>query len=244
MSNKDEIIKEIESLVKAGSKLLAVDFDKADALGSRVKYEDWYSQSLRVIEQIVPNRRDDFVSAYRQPKRKSISHETYSITDYLNGTRIMKYDGTESIPHSTIYSNLMLMQISILKSAISVADSKIRDINATLEAELFDDHLDAAKTLLKNKFVRCSGAVAGVVLENHLKSICISHNQLLKKANPSIADYNNALKDTVYDTPTWRLIERLGDIRNLCVHSKDREPTADEVSDLIKGTEKVIKEVF
>jgi hypothetical protein len=33
----------------------------------------------------------------------------------------------------------------------------------------------------------------------------------------------------------------LGDIRNLCGHDKHREPTADEVEELIEGTERILK---
>ena len=35
-----------------------------------------------------------------------------------------------------------------------------------------------------------------------------------------------------------------GDIRNLCDHHKDREPTQQEVEDLIKGVEKITKTLF
>ena len=66
----------------------------------------------------------------------------------------------------------------------------------------------------------------------------------MKKKNPTIADFNDALKDNAYDVVEWRRIQRLGDIRNLCDHSKDREPTKDEVEELISGTERTIKTVF
>ena len=62
---------------------------------------------------------------------------------------------------------------------------------------------------------------------------------------PTISDFNDALKDNgTLDTPTWRQIQRLGDIRNLCSHSKEREPTKDEVSELIAGVEKFTKTLF
>jgi hypothetical protein len=55
---------------------------------------------------------------------------------------------------------------------------------------------------------------------------------------------NEELKShAAYDVPMWRLIQRLADIRNLCGHSKDREPTRSEVDDLIAGVEKVTKEL-
>ena len=60
----------------------------------------------------------------------------------------------------------------------------------------------------------------------------------------SIADFNDAFKDNVYDTVEWRRIQRLGDIRNLCDHNKDREPTKEELDELIGGTERAIKTIF
>lgn len=44
--------------------------------------------------------------------------------------------------------------------------------------------------------------------------------------------------------PTWRKIQHLGDIRNLCDHNKDREPKNEEVEELIAGVETVIKTVY
>ena len=56
---------------------------------------------------------------------------------------------------------------------------------------------------------------------------------------------NDTLKNaTVIDVPVWRNLQRLADIRNLCSHAKDREPTRDEVEELISGAQKVIKTLF
>ena len=51
-------------------------------------------------------------------------------------------------------------------------------------------------------------------------------------------------RNEIIDVPTWRLIQRLSDIRNLSVHAKEREPTKDEILDLIIGCEKLIAELF
>ena len=105
--------------------------------------------------------------------------------------------------------------------------------------------LDAARELLKNGFLRASGAICGVILEKHLGQVCTNHSLSLRKKNPAINDYNQLLKDeNVIDVPTWRLIQRLADIRNLCDHNKEREPKKDETEDLINGVDKVIKELF
>jgi hypothetical protein len=48
----------------------------------------------------------------------------------------------------------------------------------------------------------------------------------------------------VTTVPQWRFIQHLGDIRNLCDHAKEREPTKEGIEDLVAGTEKVLKTIF
>ena len=64
------------------------------------------------------------------------------------------------------------------------------------------------------------------------------------KENPGINDLNQLLKDGgVIDVPQWRQITLLGDIRNICDHNKQKEPTEQQVTDLIDGADKVLKTV-
>jgi hypothetical protein len=118
-----------------------------------------------------------------------------------------------------------------------MVDFKVKDIVALLEIELFDDELDSAKNLLKKGYLRAAGAICGVVLESHFKSIMKNHNLISLKKDMSISDYNDLFrKENIYDVSKWRNIQYLGDLRNLCDHSKDREPTNDDVDELINGT--------
>ena len=98
---------------------------------------------------------------------------------------------------------------------------------------------------MKNGFLRGAGAIAGVVLEAHLMQVCSNHALSLRKKHPSINDFNSLLKDNnVIDVPTWRFIQRLGDLRNLCDHKQQKDPTTDDVLELTDGTEKIIKTIF
>ena len=112
-------------------------------------------------------------------------------------------------------------------------------------ADLFDSELEAASELAKNKFFRAAGAVAGVVLEKHLLQVCDNHAIAPTKKASTIGDLNDRLKSAnVVDVPLWRFIQHLGDIRNLCDHSKAAEPTAAQVSDLLAGVAKITKTLF
>ena len=138
----------------------------------------------------------------------------------------------------------MEIQLSILDSCYDLIDSKLIDIAGILQYELFENELHAAKDLLLKKYNRAAGALAGVTLEIHLSKVCSNHLIKFRKANPTISNFNEKLKEkSIIDMSTWRLIQRLGDIRNMSVHSKEREPSKDEIEDLIRGCEKLISEI-
>lgn len=46
------------------------------------------------------------------------------------------------------------------------------------------------------------------------------------------------------DVPAWRNIQRLGDLRNLCDHNKHRDPSDEEVAELLDGVERLTKTLF
>jgi uncharacterized protein (UPF0332 family) len=209
-------------------------------------YQTWYSEAKVLIKQLLPDRLLDFVRHYEKPKpRKDISFENYRIEDYLQGLHItrgwdkQKVVGPEAaIPH-------FRQQQAILKSLSERFESSLFDIRQLVQADLLDSELLASQELLKKGFIRASGAVAGVVLEKHLSQVVTNHNITTRKKNPSISDFNDLLKkDGILDIPLWRKIQRLGDIRNLCDHNKEREPTKEEVQELIDGVEKITKTLF
>jgi hypothetical protein len=139
----------------------------------------------------------------------------------------------------------MQNQFTILSSAEKRFKSSLFDIKEVLQADIYDSELEAAKDLAKKGFVRGGGAIAGVVLEKHLGHVCSLHNLKTRKKHPSISDFYQMLKDNnIIDTAKWRFIQHLGDLRNLCDHNKDREPTKEDVMELIEGVDKVIKTVF
>jgi hypothetical protein len=208
-------------------------------------YHSWYTKALPVVRQILPDRYPEFVEQYKLDKRKEIDFLTYSISDYLLGLRVTRgYYKEEVVNPWAAFSSKFQQQILILQSCADRLESALSDILGTLRAELFDDELDAARDLHKKGHPRAAGALAGVTLERHLASVSINHQLRLTKRDPGIADYNEALKKAeVLDIPNWRFIQRLADIRNLAVHFKERDPTTDEIEELLRGVEKAVKTI-
>lgn len=208
------------------------------------KYHSWYNESLCLIKQLMPDRVEDFKAYYKLEKRKELSHETYTVSDYLVGLVRKDAFGDYVVSTDSVISKFE-QQLDIVKSLRDRFDSSLYEIQQLLQADLFDSEIAVARELLKRGFLRASGAVTGVVLEKHLSVVCQNHDVVSRKKNPSINDFNQLLKDNdVIDTPTWRNIQFLGDLRNLCDHGKERDPKKVEIEDLIDGTSKVMKTLF
>lgn len=203
-------------------------------------YQNYYTRALGLMRSLAPDRYSEFVACYEpDPKRKIVSPRTFAIRDYLTG---LSYGDGKTI---TSFANLIQLQIALVEAVLTTLDKRIVSIEAVLQASLFDHEIDVAQELLSKGHLRAAGAVAGVVLESHLNVYSKSKSIVQRKKAPSVADYNDALKEAgAIDVPRWRAIQRLGDIRNLCVHAKDREPTRDEVQDLVIGTKKTITELL
>lgn len=240
----ESLPKQFEDLVKPKLK------DKYDGYVSKLpsvrsNYQGWYSESLTLLKQLLPDRVNDFIRHYEKPKsRKEIKHGNYVLEDYLQNLSVTRGAYEEVVGPSSAISQLE-QQLAIVKSVRKRFESSLFDIQQLAQADIFDSELDSAKELNKKGFARGAGAISGVVLEKHLLQVCKNHSIPITEKNPSISDFNDKLKSSeVIETPQWRKIQHLGDIRNLCDHNKENEPSKDDVDELIAGVDKLIKTLF
>lgn len=263
MTSKIDLKSELKTISSEGKCVLVTALkaeeerkkDKAGEghIGTTIRgiYQKWYTKAVPVVTLIAPERVEEFVEQYKFGKRKDIEITNYGISDFIMGYGAPNYYDSYSGDYKprfdpfTVFHTRIEHQISILDSLFEKFEFAITNIESVLHVSLMEGELGAANALEKNGHLRAAGAVAGVVLEGHLKSVCGRHAISIRKKNPGIGDFNDKLKDgNIISVPTWRLIQRLGDIRNICVHSKDQDPLVDEVRDLISGTQKVISEVY
>jgi hypothetical protein len=237
----DAITDAIKALIEEGVQLTKLDENWALMA---YKYEPWYTQALMVVRQVIPERESDFLEAYKLEKRKELNEETYTISDFLLGLDVTI---SEDKPFDSrgIYVSKVVHQVAILKAALAAAPSVLGEMRAELRAELVEEDIAAAKELLENGHGRGAGVICGVVLGAHLRAVAARHGIKLRKKQPDISDWNDALKESEkIDVPMWRLIQYLASLGNVCLRERSREPTYDEVMDLIDGVEKVTREVF
>ncbi|HUT02984.1 MAG TPA: hypothetical protein VM163_03745, partial [bacterium] len=201
-SNITKFKDELKALIDEGELLrvsLALDLEVVDEETEKKlretklpnfkeEYERWYSLSMQVVKQVLPDRLSDFVRQYKDEKRKQTDFLTYGVSDYMIGLRTKPrlgavVDGKAAFPK-------FQQQLNILKSAQARLESSLFDMLEILQADLFDDELDAATELAKKGFLRGAGAVAGVVLERHLGHVCGKHNLKTRKKAPTINDFN------------------------------------------------------
>lgn len=223
--------------------------DKADSAMNELPlfksaYQEWYSESYILIKQLLPDRLENFRSYYEKPKtRKSVEYGNYVIQDFMQGLTVTRPTGDVIVGPSAALPQYQ-QQLAILRAAERRFDSSLFEIRQLVQADLFDSEIDVARELLKNKFFRAAGAVAGVVLEKHLKQVCDDHGVKIRKSKPTLAVLNDALRDAgVIDVPPWRFNQHLADIRNLCDHHRAQDPTEEQVQDLIDGAAKVLKTI-
>lgn len=261
-SNLDKYRKEIQGLCKEGlylkfglrnemhirymdSELEGISEEKVIDIKKATfknKYQKWYNASLAAIKQLLPDRVADFISAYHLDVKKEKDLTNYGIEDYILGITLINYSKESNCG---IIQNKFNLQYQIVCSLSDRLDSTLFEIKQLIESDLFDSEIEAASMLAKNGFLRGAGAICGVVLEKHLKTVAIAHTIKIAKKTPTINDLNELLKNNnVIDVAQWRHIQYLGDIRNICDHDKTSEPTKENLEDLISGVRKVLKTIY
>ena len=241
---------ELAELQSAGEGLAErVVSEDLDPRSVNAEYQAWYSLASRVVKQVLPDRAAEFDEYYRCTRKREGWHLT--ISDILSDTRKPRSGDDLDVVLGGIptkqerFLHVFHLQRDIVSAAELALDAALADIEGVLQAGLFDDELEAAEELLKKHHRRASGVLAGVVLERHLLSVARDHDLRITKKHATVADLNEPLKQAgIYGVPTWRKVQQLADLRNLCAHDKGQEPTDQDVTELLRGVKEISRSVF
>jgi len=192
-------------------------------------YQIWYSKAEALIKEYLYDRKDEFTREYDEILCLLQLRKNWDKVDvhYIKKEFTDRFDTQKNL-------------LSSLPKVFEIQNLKLRK---TISADLVESELEEAELLLEHDFIRAAGAVAGVALECHLKTLCeistppVEYNNKKDTINPLATELRKAghLSET-----ERKKIEWLGDIRNKCDHSKEEDPTKEEVKDLIRKTKEFL----
>jgi hypothetical protein len=108
------------------------------------------------------------------------------------------------------------------------------DTRRQIQAEVFDEFLEQAEYFLKDGYFQVAAVVAGAVLEDGLRKLCVSQRITLS-SQPALNWMNDELaKSGVYDKMVLKKVTWLADIRNKAAHGKWKEFTAADAEEMVR----------
>lgn len=136
---------DLKTLIKEGNKLLKIldEGENKYLLDFRNKYEIWYSEALRLVQILLPQREVDFKDYYNNKKGdclKSAIVYTPPNSELDFSLEALEID---------IAKSLFINQLGIIKSIEKIFESSLFDIKQVMQADLFDNELEAASMLVK-----------------------------------------------------------------------------------------------
>lgn len=184
-------------------------------------YHQWYAACLAVVEANMPSRLAELAALHKGAN-----------------TELMK--GSITFEDQVRLADRIVQVRAVIASIPQYLEGRLHDLELAVAQAYVGDQLAEAQALLKAGYTRAAGAIAGVLLERHLRLLCGRHQPPIKyRKNAGITKLNDALKSAgVYDVVQWRKVQWMGDIRNQCDHPKATEPREGDIADLIAEVSK------
>ena len=247
MSSFEKIEKEFKEVLKEGKALFNFLKEKKQFTEFGYDYQKWFSKAKLVIRFISSEREQEFLKYY-----SSQNEYDYPIQSYIEDKGVPSpfalYDETSQEKKDSEKVDMtkqnLTNQLQIFSSLESLLESSYHNLELSLFSDIESAELSEAIELIKIN-IRAAGALAGVVLESHLKHVAKKHKLDIDTNNSTISSINDKLKEkSIYGIAVWRKTQHLNDIRNLCSHKKKEEPTMEQVKELIDGTDSIVKQIF
>jgi hypothetical protein len=243
MDEQDRLRFELGVLLASGRELgTYVKSEDLDPREVNERYQVWYSQTLRLVEGVLAERRCEFEGYYRTDHESRDQPATISaILGSLSGPRASA-EKREALAglfdpglERATFLRLLGMQLAILASAVPLL---------LPEERRPDPELQAARRLLSKGHRRAAGVVAGLVLKRHLTKVAQRHDLALPKSGlPSLRRLNRALRRAGVCSPARsRQIKRLAKLSDSCVRGKGRI-SVKVVTELLSGVEDTLLHV-
>lgn len=181
------------------------------------QYHVWYSGCHTLVAANLPARTAELAEVHEKHLAPFFKHENMAHYQQIPAVR-----------------NIAIMQ-GIIGSIPQYLDLSAYDIDLLLAASYVKDQLAEAATLFSIGHERAAGALAGVLLERHLKLLCNKHQPIITYPhNAAISNLNDLLqKHAVYDRTQWTRVDWMRQVRNSCDHAGSTAPNSSNVDTLI-----------
>jgi len=132
---------------------------------------------------------------------------------------------------------------AVLRAARSDYDGGyLFDTRKRIQAEVFDEFLEQAEYLLKDGYFAVAAVIAGAVLEDSLRQLCVRKGITMPPA-PKLDSMNAELaKAGAYDKLLQKKVTWLADIRNKAAHGLWKGFTADDAAEMVKAVRRFAEE--
>ena len=227
------------------------------------KIVDRFNQLIIQIENLIKNRsflagtiyRDDYGNEDREKPVHTVekqgaiqwkmsclylleqifTKENYYVSQFKDQTKFITIEDNYEI---------ILCALGILKAAkddfINEFLSKTRVL---IEAQVFDEFLEQAEHLLNQGYYTAAAVIAGSVLEDGLRKLCVK-NGISLSAKPKLDTMNADLaKASVYNLLKQKQITALADLRNKAAHGLGGF-TKEDVEGMIKDVRRFMEDYF
>jgi hypothetical protein len=134
--------------------------------------------------------------------------------------------------------------VGVLQAAKSdYQNGYLNKVRTLIEGEVFDDFLEQAEHLLSQSYFTASAVIAGSVLEDGLRKLCVNYGIALS-AKPKLDTMNAELaKAGVYNLLKQKQITALADLRNKAAHGQGGF-TKEDVESMIKDVRRFTVDYF
>ena len=196
------------------------------------KYQRFNSAGLQFVKEFLPEKEIEFCASYEAKEYRDIE----GVMDYLQLRRGQYSNDKEEIIERFI--NRLEIQRSILSSIPYIARIQEMKLREIISADFVEREIDEAEQLFRNGNIRAAGALAGVALEKHLKTLCDKYQINYQKKETIEPLVNKLYGAKKLDIIQMKNIQYLASIRNKCDHSSDVEKG--EVKELIGKVKKFV----
>lgn len=220
--NLDSLVQRVDQLIDLGRKVLAT------------RHKDSYDD----IEWIDSGKIKGFRSAALSFIERVYSPKHSHYTEFNNST-----DG--------YHPEVAEAGIAILEAIRDeIAGGWLFTVKGLVTAEIFANFLEMAEYLFSQDYKDPAAVIAGSVLEEHLRQLCLKNDIKVEiegegKAKPKKADSLNSelAKADVYNKLDQKAVTTWLDLRNKVAHGKYNEYTKEQVQNMLQGITEFLSRV-